>query len=55
MQKEGYNGLVSEIGSLLDVGRRQAVSAINTTITQTYWQIGKRIVKFEQKGKLKAE
>ena len=47
--------LVSEIGNLLESGRRQAVSAVNAAITQTYWQIGRRIVEFEQRGKLKAE
>jgi len=55
MQKEGYNRLVSDIGSLLEQGRRQAVSALNTAITLTYWHIGKRVVEFEQKGKTKAE
>lgn len=55
MQKEGYNRLVSDIGSLLEQGRRQAVSAVNTAITIIYWQIGRRIVEFEQKGKFKAD
>ncbi|MDD4878543.1 MAG: PDDEXK nuclease domain-containing protein [Candidatus Nanoarchaeia archaeon] len=55
MKKESYSLLVSEIGNLLESGRRQAVSAVNAAITQTYWQIGRRIVEFEQRGKLKAK
>lgn len=55
MQKEGYNTLVSDIGNLLEQGRKQAVSAVNEAITQTYWQIGKRIVVEEQKNKSKAD
>ncbi|MBU2638888.1 MAG: DUF1016 family protein [Nanoarchaeota archaeon] len=55
MQKAGYNRLISDIGKLLEQGRRQAASAVNTAITRTYWQIGRRIIEFEQKGKIKAD
>lgn len=55
MNKKGYNRLISDIGNLLEQGRRQAVSAVNTALTMTYWQIGRRIVEFEQKGRIKAE
>jgi predicted nuclease of restriction endonuclease-like (RecB) superfamily len=54
MKKEGYNQLVSGIGQLLNEGRQKAVSAVNRIITITYWQIGKMIVEFEQKGKKRA-
>lgn len=50
-----YPELVSTIGDLLQQSRQQAARAINTTLLQTYWQIGRHIVEFEQKGKLKAE
>ncbi|MBA9078270.1 MULTISPECIES: PDDEXK nuclease domain-containing protein [Rufibacter] len=50
-----YNGLVQQIGSLLDAGRAQAGRAINTILVQTYWQIGRHIVEFEQGGNAKAE
>jgi predicted nuclease of restriction endonuclease-like (RecB) superfamily len=33
----------------------QAVQAVNTKMTQTYWQVGRQIVEFEQGGKSKAE
>jgi len=49
-----YVNLVKQIGVLLKQGRRQAAYAINTVLVQTYWQIGKHIVEFEQGGSLKA-
>jgi hypothetical protein len=33
----------------------QAVQAVNVHITQTYWQVGRHIVEFEQGGKARAE
>lgn len=53
--KNDYSVLINSIGSLLEQGRRQAFHAVNTILVQTYWEIGKRIVEYEQKGKEKAE
>lgn len=53
--KKGYSSLISSIGSLLDEGRRQAYQAVNTFLVKTYWEIGKRIVEYEQEGKERAE
>jgi predicted nuclease of restriction endonuclease-like (RecB) superfamily len=50
-----YNTLISQIGSLLQKGRTQASYAVNEILVQTYWQIGKHIVEFEQGGEIKAE
>lgn len=50
-----YNRLVNNVGVLLEEGRKQAVKSINTLLIKTYWDIGKQIVEFEQKGKKKAE
>ena len=50
-----YNNLISQIGDLLKQGRKQAASAVNTILVQTYWQIGKYIVEFEQGGLEKSE
>ncbi|KQC06391.1 MAG: hypothetical protein APR54_01770 [Candidatus Cloacimonas sp. SDB] len=47
--------LVSKIGELLLQSRQQAGRTVNTILLQTYWQIGRHIVEFEQKGELKAE
>jgi len=50
-----YNELIEQIGELLKTGHEQAGGAINIVLVQTYWQIGKHIVEFEQSGKAKAE
>ena len=50
-----YNNLIEQIGNLLQQGRRYAAYAVNTILVQTYWQIGKYIVEFEQGGLEKAE
>lgn len=54
-QNTNYNKLVSDIGTLLKNGRKQMAIAVNTSMVQTYWSIGKHIVEFEQKGNERAE
>ena len=48
---KGYSSLITDIGSLLEQGRKQAYQSVNTILVKTYWEIGKRIVEFEQHGK----
>lgn len=55
LSKKGYNSLLFEISSLLEDGRKQAFTAINNVILQTYWRMGKQVVEFEQSGKVKAK
>ena len=55
MTKKQYLLLITNIGEILNHGRRSVVLSINTILVETYWQIGKKIVEFEQKGKEKAE
>ncbi len=50
-----YSSLINSIGALLEQGRKQAYQAVNTILVKTYWEIGKRIVEYEQAGKEKAE
>ena len=54
-QNTNYNKLVSDIGTLLNNGRKQIAIAVNTSMVQSYWSIGKYIVEFEQKGNERAE
>ncbi len=51
---QSYKGLVGEIGALLQDARKNAGRAVNTILVNTYRQIGKHIVEFEQGGKEKA-
>jgi predicted nuclease of restriction endonuclease-like (RecB) superfamily len=46
---------IADIKSLLSDARNSVYQVINTTMTQTYWGIGKRIVEEEQQGKARAE
>ena len=55
IKKEKYSDLVSQIGSLLHLGRVKAAREVNTILVQTYWEIGRYIVEFEQDGNEKAE
>ncbi len=50
-----YSHLLNDIGFLLEKGRKAAAQKINTILVETYWQIGYRIVEFEQQGNEKAE
>jgi predicted nuclease of restriction endonuclease-like (RecB) superfamily len=50
-----YPGLVSGVSELLEAARRASVRTVNAFMTATYWEIGRRIVKFEQQGEQRAE
>jgi predicted nuclease of restriction endonuclease-like (RecB) superfamily len=54
-QLTNYQNLAQDITKILENGRNQAVSNVNTILLQTYWKVGKSIVEFEQKGNVKAE
>lgn len=47
--------LIKQIRSLVEGARNDIARNINSGILQTYWQVGKHIVEFEQKGNIKAE
>lgn len=53
--RSDYRVLKSEISLLLQAGRAQAGRVVNTILVQTYWQIGKHIVEFEQGGEAKSK
>lgn len=50
-----YSRLKNEVSSLLENARPRAYQQVNQLLLQTYWQIGQKIVEFEQKGSAKAE
>ena len=55
LQENKYQSLIEQIGDLLQSGRKKAVQSVNTILVQTYWQIGRHIVEFEQHGNERAE
>jgi len=53
--KENYNLLIGDISSLLESARRTSARAVNTILTAAYWEIGRRIIEYEQSGEERAE
>ena len=50
-----YDRLLLNVGTTLEHGRQQAFHAVNSAMVQTYWEIGRQIVEYEQHGNEKAE
>ncbi|MCX6970169.1 MAG: PDDEXK nuclease domain-containing protein [Verrucomicrobia bacterium] len=50
-----YLHLLGRISETYATGQARAQQAVNTHITETYWQIGRDIVEFEQGGKSRAD
>ena len=50
-----YNRLLLNVGETLEQGRQQAVYAVNSAMVHTYWEIGRKIVEYEQHGNEKAD
>jgi len=53
--KPEYEQLVENIGSTMRIARENAARAVNAELVKANWEIGKRIVEYEQQGKEKAE
>lgn len=53
-QAHGYGGIHGDIVALLETARRVAARSVNAVMTATYWEIGRRIVEFEQGGQARA-
>ena len=52
--RRNYAGLVGGISQLMQSARHATVRVANSLMTATYWEVGRRIVKFEQGGELRA-
>jgi len=50
-----YNNLIEKIGNVYNSAKQNVANAVNIEMLNAYWNIGKDIIKFEQKGKQKAE
>jgi predicted nuclease of restriction endonuclease-like (RecB) superfamily len=51
----GYSALLGGVSELLESARRASARAVNAFMTATYWEVGRRIVEFEQGGERRAE
>ena len=52
---KNYNNLLDRIGEILKESRTRVVREINKAQILAYWEIGREIIEFEQKGKARAE
>jgi predicted nuclease of restriction endonuclease-like (RecB) superfamily len=50
-----YPALIKDLKGLLESARRASARAVNAVMTATYWEIGRRIVEYEQEGEKRAE
>lgn len=50
-----YDVMISGVIDLLENARRASARAVNSIMTATYWEIGRRIVEVEQGGEVRAE
>jgi len=53
--KRNYNKLLDRIAEILAAARTKVVREINKAQVLAYWEIGREIVEFEQKGKIRGE
>lgn len=50
-----FNEFATGIADILNAARQQAARSVNAILTAAYWEMGRRIVEFEQRGKAKTE
>ena len=50
-----YNNLLERIAEILNQARTKVIREINKAQVLAYWAIGREIIEFEQKGKIRAE
>lgn len=50
----GYDTVLSGVVDLLEAARRTSARTVNSIMTATYWEVGRRIVELEQSGEKRA-
>lgn len=55
MIEQDYSNIRTEIVALLNAARTSSARSVNALMTASYWEIGRRIVQFEQQGEKRAE
>ena len=55
VKSKKYYSFLKDLVTFLEQSRRQAAQVINAVLTATYWEMGRRIVEFEQVGRKRAE
>jgi predicted nuclease of restriction endonuclease-like (RecB) superfamily len=52
---DNYRLLIKQISSAVSDAKKQVATTINSALVETYWNIGKYIVEFEQDGQIRAK
>lgn len=55
LPQRGYKTLLNNIGSAIETARRNAAQSVNSELVKANWEIGRYIVKYEQRGQERAE
>lgn len=55
LQNNNYNNLIVDIWTIISNSRQKVITSINTVLIETYWNIWKYIVEYEQKWEERAE
>ena len=55
INNDKYGLLIEQISTLITEAKGRVAVAINSTLVETYWHIGKYIVEFEQAGNARAK
>src|SRR5271165_6999887 len=51
---DAYAAILNGISGLLERARHSAAQTLNAILTATYWEVGRRIVEYEQRGQSRA-
>jgi hypothetical protein len=54
LKQADYGNVLAGVVELLDTARRASARVVNTLMTATYWEIGRRVVEHEQAGRKRA-
>ena len=47
---DAYEAVLADVSDLLESARHAAARSVNSIMTATYWEVGRRIVEQEQEG-----
>ncbi len=50
LNKISYSSLIKDISLILEQSRKNTARVVNSILTATYWEVGRRIVEYEQHG-----
>src|SRR5271166_3629250 len=53
--RSDYDAVLAGVMELLDTAQRASGRVVNSVMTATYWEVGRRIVEHEQAGQKRAD